>query len=78
MASIYGHFPTQQENEYSWKRIYAYLEAKIKAEKLNPEDDYEGTRENELLKEIAKADLPYIMRHMLINLIESENKNSDE
>lgn len=76
--SIYGHFPTPQENEYRWKRVHAYLEAKIKAEKLNPSDDYEGTREIELLKEIAKADLPFIMRHMLVNLLESENKDNDE
>lgn len=76
--SIYGHSPTPEQDQYRWKRIYAYLEAKIKAEKLNPQDDYEGTREIELLKEIAKADLPFIMRHMLINLLESENKNDDQ
>ena len=54
---------------------YLYLEALIKAEKLNPEPDYDGENRYALLKKIAESNLdvaPY--RNRLIKLLEEDTE----
>lgn len=69
-GSIYG-IPemTKEERRAYYQRIYDYLEALINAEKLNPQSDYDGSRQLGLLKKIALCDCEYFQRQKLVLLL---------
>lgn len=77
-GSIYG-IPemTKEERREYYQRIYNYLEALINAEKLNPQRDFDGSRELSLLKKIALCDCEYFQRQKLVLLL-FNHENSEE
>ena len=75
IAYVYGTIIDPEWEKGQQEREYLYLEALIKAEQLNPNDDYDGERRYDLLKKIAKSGLdlrPY--RNNLIDLLESDTE----
>lgn len=77
MASIYGipHDPIREQ--YMRNKTFTYLKAKIEAEKLNPEGDFDGAREFQLLREIAVCDCDYWQRAELVKLMDIQPKDDD-
>lgn len=73
---VYGCFPSpeqQKQDEYiERKKLYKYLQSKIKTELLNPEPDYDNEREVVLLKMVAVSDLHFSERILLVNIILNE------
>ncbi len=53
-------------------KYFNWMKARIKAEKLNPEQDWDSERYNALLKEIAQSKLKEHDRLVLINLLEKK------
>lgn len=77
MASIYGFFPDNETvwREEKYRRVFAYLKAKIDAEKINPEEDYDREIHIAILSEIATSDLDFWRRRELVNLLKQEEDN---
>ena len=74
---VYGSIPrTPEEVLADQQRRYEYLEAVIKAEELNPDQDYDNERSTSILVKIAVSDLPDYFRIKLVGLLNIEN--SDE
>lgn len=71
---IYGFFPDDEFIEENYKRVFFYLKAKIEAEKINPEDDFDNEIHMKLLEEIASADLDFWRRRELLGIL----KRNDE
>lgn len=66
---IYGA-PDDPEWEADQRRLtFDYLKAKIEAEKLNPEDDFDGDRKLGLMKDIAMSDCDLWQRRELVNIL---------
>jgi len=80
--SVYGIPPPSREEIIIMQhRLFMYLEALIRAERLNPERDYEGTREVGLLKRIATSDTTVEQRMTLTLLLlgnEPQETEDDE
>lgn len=77
--SVYG-IPSLSREEVilMQHKLFMYLEALIRAERLNPESDYEGTREVGLLKKIATSDTTVEQRTTLMLLLEGREPNEEE
>lgn len=71
-VSVYGINITQEMIDKNREKHFEYLKACIKAERLNPEADYESLRLVVMLKDIAKADLTTVQRSTLIQFLEKE------
>lgn len=74
--SVYGNIVDPEWEKQRQIKEYTYLEALINAEKLNPEQDWEGERRYELMKKIAQSDLSVRPdRNKLISLLEKEESD---
>jgi hypothetical protein len=74
--SVYGILPlTPEQILLQQHRLFMYLEALIRAERLNPESDYEGIRKIELLKRISMSDTTVVQRVSLLLLLEGNEPN---
>lgn len=74
----YGIKVTAEDIARWQNELFIYLQALINAEKLNPEEDYEGIREQKLLRRIAMADLTKEQRTTLtILLLGNEEPEED-
>lgn len=73
-VSVYGRPPqTPEEIERDRVKLFKWIKAKIEAEKLNPEPDWDSVRHQELMQEIAISDLHFYQRQDLVNLLKSDN-----
>lgn len=70
--TIYGSLPNPEWYKQQEEKLFNYLKAKIEAERLNPEIDYEGELKYKMLREIATCDLPAHVRRALIDLLEKD------
>jgi hypothetical protein len=70
VVSVYG-IPamSEEEKEKHKQKCFNYIKAKIEAERLNPISDYYGSRDLQLLKEIALSDCDYFQRRDLVALL---------
>lgn len=73
----YGIILTQEDIEIRQNEYYIYLKALIKAEQLNPEEDWDNDRELKLLRRIAIGDLTKDQRIKLVFLLTNENIEDD-
>jgi hypothetical protein len=77
--SVYGILPlTSEQILLQQHRLFMYLEALIRAERLNPERDEDATRELLLLKRIATSDTTVVQRVSLILLLEGNEPNEED
>lgn len=84
--SVYGIPPlSPEEIILKQHRLFMYLEALVRAERLNPDIDYDMAREIELLKRVGMSDLTVAQRTTLTLLIygneeieEVENDGNDD
>ena len=78
--SVYGIPPRSREQIIlDQHRLFMYMEALIKAERLNPELDYDGNRDKDLLRRIAVSDLTLEQRTTLtILLLRGESNEEDD
>lgn len=76
--SVYG-IPelTSEEKAEQQEEYYKYLQALINAEKLNPDDDWEGVRATKLLRKIASSFLTEVQRKDLMALLDDGDDVSD-
>lgn len=77
MISIYGIRHDDASDRHRRQLTLDYLKAKIAAEKINPEDDYDNERQIQLLKEIALSDCDYWQRAELVKLMDIQPKDDD-
>lgn len=74
---IYGFIPDKEWIQQNQERVFNYLKAKIEAEKLNPELDYEQDNLIHQLKEIAVADLTVMQRTELIRILDIDKSENE-
>jgi len=69
--SVYGIPPrTPEEREEDENEMYAYIKALVEAEKINPDDDWDGIRATKLLRKIAESPLREEQRKDLVALLD--------
>lgn len=77
-VNVYGYFPTPEQQKQdkikTMERIYLYLEAEIKSQILNPENDYEEELKERLLKIVVASVLHLTQRQKLVNIIFAERE----
>lgn len=68
---------TKEEKDAFLLKCFNYLKARIEAEKLNPQRDYDGKTEFNLLKKIALSDCNLFQRIDLVKLLLDYNNDED-
>lgn len=69
-VSVYGFFPDPEWEKQRQEKVFLYFKARIDAEKINPEPDYDLVKKLRLAKEIMVADLSMQQRAFLADMLD--------